>query len=421
MKASPPAALAEGTGPLPLRSNFAWTLGGNVIYGVSQWAILSLIAKLGSSEMLGQYALAVAIASPIVMLSHLNLRAVLATDIEEHHPFGDYLAVRLGSSGVALLATAIIALVSRYPQPVGAVMVLAGVSLSVENISDIYYGLFQRSERMDRVARSMILRGILSVLALGAALSLTRDLAAAVAATALVRVVLLLAYDRPRSSAGTGLRRSGIRAQLRVFRTALPLGVVLMLVSLTSNLPRYAIERFLGTRQLGAFAAVAVLLGAGATVIHALGQSAMPRLARHLRERDRKSFRRLALKLLGLAVLIGLAGVVFAALLGGIALTVVYRSEYAAYRGVFTAVMGAGVLSYVAIVLGYLITSARSFMPQMPLLCTVAATSAAASWVLVPAFGLQGAAMALGLAACVQIAGEALILRRAWNDLEPAA
>jgi O-antigen/teichoic acid export membrane protein len=54
----------------------------------------------------------------------------------------------------------------------------------------------------------------------------------------------------------------------------------------------------------------------------------------------------------------------------------------------------------------------------MPLLATVAATSAVASWLLVPAMGLDGAVLAVAIAACMQIGGEALILRRAFRRVE---
>ena len=45
--------------------------------------------------MLGEYALAVAVASPVALFSHLNLRAVLATDAARRHPLGDYMTVRI--------------------------------------------------------------------------------------------------------------------------------------------------------------------------------------------------------------------------------------------------------------------------------------------------------------------------------------
>jgi O-antigen/teichoic acid export membrane protein len=401
--------------PVSLRTNFAWTIAGNLVYGASQWAMLSLIAKLGNSEILGQYALAVAVASPVAMLSHLNLRAVLATDMERRHSFHDYLAVRLATAAAALIATAAIALVSGYPRPVIAAIVLMGVCLGLENVSDTYYGLMQRRERMDEIARSMIARGALSVVVPGVALWLTHNLVPAIAALALARIAVLLVYDRPRGSAGENLGCIGFRSQLAIFRTALPLGVVLMLVSLTANVPRYAIERYQGTRELGAFAAVASFLAAGAAVVGALGQSALPRLARHFSERDVKRFRELALRLIALSLALGAAGALAAALLGRWILSLAYRPEYALYHGLFVAVMGAGVLRYAAIMLGFVLTSARSFKPQMPLLAAVTATSALASWLLVPTIGLGGAAVAIALAACVQIAGAALILRRAMS------
>jgi hypothetical protein len=83
-------------------------------------------------------------------------------------------------------------------------------------------------------------------------------------------------------------------------------------------------------------------------------------------------------------------------------------------------IMGAAVPAYVAGVLGYVITSARSFDAQLPLFCAVAASCGLASWLLVPRLGLAGAPLALALAAGVQICGELAILARALRRTEPA-
>ena len=168
--------------PVSLRTNFAWTIAGNLVYGASQWAMLSLIAKLGNSEILGQYALAVAVATPVAMLSHLNLRAVLATDMERRRPFHDYLAVRLGTAAAALIATAAIALVSGYPRPVIAAIVLMGVCLGLENVSDTYYGLDAAARAHGRNRALDDRPGALSVVVPGVTLWLTRNLVPAIAA-----------------------------------------------------------------------------------------------------------------------------------------------------------------------------------------------------------------------------------------------
>jgi hypothetical protein len=58
-----------GSGPqrLTLRMNFLWTLTGNVFYAACQWGILVVLAKLGTSQMVGEFALALAITAPVVI------------------------------------------------------------------------------------------------------------------------------------------------------------------------------------------------------------------------------------------------------------------------------------------------------------------------------------------------------------------
>jgi len=404
---------SDGPAATRLHSNFAVTLAGNAVFAASQWAVLSLIAKLGGGRMLGEYALAVAIVSPIALFSHLNLRAVVATDIEGRHTFGDYLAVRLGTTVLAMAAILGIALAARYPWELAAAIGGIGVVLSLDNLSDICYGVMQRRERMDQVALSTAARGLLSAAGVALALVLTGSLLAAVCAQMVARLAVLAAYDGPRGAVGESLARTGLAVQATIARTALPLGAVMMLVSLSGNLPRYAIARRLGTLELAVFAAVTSFQTVGSTVINALGQAATPRLARYFSSGESRRFLRLTAQLAGVAVLLGAAGVLTAWLVGRWALAVLYRAEYAAYSGLLISAMAAAVLAYAAGALGYAITGARAFAAQAPLFALVAAASGLASWLLVPRMGLQGAILALAIAWTVQIAGELAILRGA--------
>ncbi|MEO8592722.1 MAG: lipopolysaccharide biosynthesis protein [Candidatus Solibacter sp.] len=400
-----------------LGANFASTLASNVVFAASQWAILILISKLGSSEMLGTYAYSLAAVTPVAMFSHLNLRSILATDVTRRHPFGDYLAVRLATTAAGLAAIGVLALALGGGWERAAITLALGAALSADNVSDVYFGLLQRRERMDLVAYSVAARGLLSVLGLGATLWITGSLWRAVVAMALVRIVVLLAYDVPVGSAGESLTRTTVRAQAGILWTAAPLGAVLMLISLTANLPRYAIEQKFGASALGEFAAVASLMTVGATAVNALGQAATPRLARYRSAGERGGFQRLAWQLVGMALLLGAAGIVGSVLLGPWLLGWIYRPAFAKDAGLLVWIMAAGTASYAASALGYVVTSTRAFAPQAPLHVLAAATAGLASWVLVPRLGLPGGALALACASLVQIAGGVLILRRALRGV----
>src|SRR3954447_7257933 len=117
-----------------LRSAFAWSFAGNVVNGFSSWAVLALIARLTSIEVLGQYALAVAVASPVAMLAHLNLRTVLATDVTNEHPLADYYAVRVWTAAAGFAVTAVIGIFWRPLWIVGVTIVAVGATFATESV-----------------------------------------------------------------------------------------------------------------------------------------------------------------------------------------------------------------------------------------------------------------------------------------------
>src|SRR5262249_58494076 len=82
---------------------------------------------------------------------------------------------------------------------------------------------------------------------------------------------------------------------------AFPLGVVMALISLTSNIPRYFIETYFGIRELGIFAALLYVTTAGMTLISAIGNSLTPRLARMSGSGDRHGFGRLVVAFVAVA------------------------------------------------------------------------------------------------------------------------
>jgi O-antigen/teichoic acid export membrane protein len=184
----------------------------------------------------------------------------------------------------------------------------------------------------------------------------------------------------------------------------------MMLISLNINVPRYFIEHYAGTRALGFFAAIAYLMVAGNLVTNAVGQSATPKLASRHASGDVRAFRALLFRLCGAAAVPGIAGLLVAILAGKTVLRLLYRADYESYSGVFTLLMIAAAVGFVASILGYGMTAARILKPQPALLAAVMLVLAAACFLWVPAYGLAGAAFALLLAAAIQLVGSLVII-----------
>lgn len=399
--------------PLPLTRNFSWTLIGNGLYAFCQWGMLVVLAKLCSTEMVGQFALALAITAPVFMFAGLNLRTVQATDARIDFQFGDYLGLRLLSIAAALTFVFAIEIVSGHDVHLLFVVVMTGAAKALDLIGDTIFGLQQQHERMDRIAMSQMIRGVLQLSAVTAAAYTTRNVLWAVTGQAAVSLVVLLTYDLrnagrlyqfpwptqnparyPALVRLATLQFGTWRNIKALIRMSFPLGLVAMLGSLMMNIPRYFIESTAGTAKLAVYSAMAYIMLVGGTATGSLLQAAAARLARYYLENLRK-FRRLLLQLIAIATANGVIGVLATVLWGRQFLTIMYRPEYAIYPSAFAWLMAAAGVSYVASALGFGLAAARKFDVQLPIFFCAALVTAAACVPLVPRYGLQGAAWAL--------------------------
>jgi O-antigen/teichoic acid export membrane protein len=399
-----------------------------VVYAGSQWGLLVALARLASPGELGTFALALAVTAPIFLLGGLHLRASQATDAAGAFRFRDYLVVRLAGMALALAAVGALSAVAGYPAGTAPVLLAVGAAKAVEGLSDVHYGALQGAERMRPIALSLMARGGLSLAAFAAALSAGAGLPVAVAALGAVWVAVLVLHDVPAARAVLPAPAPGpdpgAQTRRSLVLTCLPLGLVMMLVSLRSNVPRYFVERWGGTAELGVFAALASLLVAGSLLVTALGQAATPRLAQLFHRGELGAFRTLVLRLLAAALGLGALGVAAAALAGGPLLRLLFGPHYAGRAQVLLLLMAAGVPAYAASVLGFALTAARRFAVQLPIFAGANLACAAGCLWLVPAHGLPGAAIAWGLSAVLESATIGALLasvlrRRAHQRRDP--
>ena len=414
---------AHGTpvGPLSLRTNFSWTLIGNVVLAACQWGMLIFLARRGTQRMVGHFALGLAITAPIALFSSLQLRTLQATDVGDDHSFGQYLGLRFVTNGLAILAMSVVVLVAGYQNATALTILAIGLSKLIDQVADIFHSLLQKHERMDKIGVSMILRGVATLGALAGGVFLGGGLVWGTLGMVGSSLGVLLLYDVPtvrRWSGGRSLvPRFDGKELVRLARLAFPLGVVTLLTSLIPNLPRYFVEHHQGAAALGVFAALGYLMLAGVQVMAALSQSASPQLARHHFEGRAVEFRRLLGKLVGIGLAVGAAGILVALVLGRPLLMVLYGPDYSMHYKAFRWVMAAAAASYLSSVLNQSMVAARQLRIQVIIYAsTVLATALASAW-LVPRGGLTGACQALAVSALVQVCGCVLVNVRISREL----
>jgi O-antigen/teichoic acid export membrane protein len=399
--------------------------------------MLVVLAKIGTPQMVGQFALGLAISAPLIMFSNLELRGVQATDAIQRYRFGDYLVLRIIATTLALAALVVIVLVVGYRGQTALTILVVGVAKAFESVSDLFYGLFLQHEQVAYMAKSLLIKSPLSLAGLGLGVYLTNSVVGGACGLAIVWAILLFGYDvrngarilktTNRESPGLTLGQAGPdtepgpQGKMRRVRDlawlALPLGIVGLLVNLYPNVPRYFVEVYSGASALGIFATMAYTVVAGIKLVDSLAQSVGPRLAGHHAAGNEARFRVVMFKAVGIGLAFGAAGVLLVLLAGSEILTLFYGKQYAGYPGVFLWLAIAGAIECVATFQYWTITAARRFVIQVPLYGLVVCTSVVACVWLVPSAGLRGAAVACVVAATVRLCGGLAIVAHVLHTL----
>jgi O-antigen/teichoic acid export membrane protein len=415
-QAAAPIAGAAAAAPR-FRTNFIWTLAANVLYAACQWMMLVAMAKFCAPAEVGVFALGLAVTAPVLMLANLQLRSVQATDARGSFRFNEYFVLRLMTTGLSLIFILLLAAMPSRSAGAASAIAIIGCSKCFEALSDVLQGYLQREEQMVVVAKSMMLKGLVSILFLYGAISISPTAQAAALGICAGSALTFAIYDWPMTSRFRAIFDAG-RAPAQRSRLlslawlALPLGVVQGLVSLGANIPRYYLERFAGPKDLGIYSALASLIIAGQTVVSALGNVSSPRLARSFATGKLREYWKLLSGMMAVGLALGAAGVGVSAILGRPLLRLVFRPEYAASSDVLVLLMIAGTVAYLAWFAGFGMTAAREFRGQIPLLAASCLAAWGASVWLVPSRGLHGAALALMLSMSVQLIGAMIILVR---------
>jgi O-antigen/teichoic acid export membrane protein len=405
-----------------LRYNIGWTLVGNAVFAATQWAIIVLIARVGSPEMVGSYALALAVTAPVFMLANLNLRAYQATDVQDLFQFGQYVAVRMVTSATAVCLVASLCVLGVIPSAHVGVVLAVGAAKTFETISDAVYGLFQRHEELDLIAQSLVLRGCLGFIGMAGGLAIGGSLTAGAIGMAACWLLVMASVDIPRShrfAEWPELRLRGGAVDL--IRRAAPLGLVMVMVAISQNLPAYVIEYAHGTEALGFYASVAYFLVGGRILANAVAQSSSPRLAHFLVRGDVSGFRRLLHLNLLLGFGLGVAGVLISTLFGEWLLGLVYGQAYARYGSLLNCIMAAAAFGFLAAFLGAALTAARQFRAMVALNTFSLAAMGLLCWWAIPRFGLLGAPLAIGVSFLLKVTVNMVVVEQFLRTVRPNA
>jgi len=404
---------------MKLKAGVSATLLANIIFAISQWAIIAGLNYTDKTDVVGQYAFAIAIAGLFLTVGQLGLRPYLLSSIVEQREVQYVFHVRLITSIVAFLALIVFSYFFLSPLYLLLILVL-GVGKIIENLSDICHGYYQKNFQIQQIVYARVFRSLSSPIIFLAMFFYTESIVLACAGIFISLLATFYLFDKK------ALAQQGIQLFSaipfshfkKIVTKAFPMGFATVLVILVVNIPLFVLKGNAPDVVVGMYASIFYFVTAGSLVLQSAMQVISPLLTVNIRENSAVGVKSLVKKSYYMAAVLGLLGILLASLIGTEVLQLLYGSSF---EGTGELLVIASLINFslaFQAVGGVALTSFGVFKYQMYCMLFAIPICYFSSLYLVSLIGIKGALYAGAISSLI-IAGLFLVkLLKKLNEIE---
>ena len=393
---------------------------GNGFYAFAQWLQLSFISKLSDTNNLGFYTLALGIISPLFMFSSFQLRALLVTDVQNKFRVNDLFNFRLLMNLLSILIMFVLIFFVNNKHVIVLMMLISGQKI-LESFSELFNSKQQKLENMNVLAFSLFLKGFMLMSSVLVSLYFFNSLVLGLVLNIFILTLIILFYDYSyykkynHENLFFSINKKSIK---NIFFRGLPLGIVLLIISLNANIAKYFLENFEGTNIQAVYSSLSYVLIIGVFVLDALGQAFIPRLSKYFFNNEFVLLKKLSFFFIFMSSLIG--GIVYlgAYFFGEEILKILFNDYIATFHVFFSNYMLVSILVFVASSLGYILTAIGEFKIQPFINGVILILNIMLSYFFIKYNGLDGTLSVLGICFSIQILITVLVISRAIKKKE---
>lgn len=389
-----------------------YNTAGNIAYLAAQWLLTVVTTRMGGVGEAGILSYAISVGNLFFFVQMYGMRSYQVSDAGGQYAPRQYVRSRYVTVVAGLVSCAIFVAFSESGMEKGTAALLFLLYRSAEAISDAYFGELQKVGRLDILAKSMTAKGIVTVMVFSLALYLTGSLPVALFSIVPPAFFITLLYDRRRYMAFVqGARRGGLMRGVKgLLGDCFLLMVSTILPVVVTSYPRIVLDRLYGSELLGHYGNVSTPT---VLIIAIVPNVLVPVMTLYgIWARSGEYGRLVRGFLLSIAGTVAFGGICMLGVLvlGDYVMAFVFTDAilpYVHYLYPLVAVMTVYAMTMCG---NSLLVSVRR--NRAVLLFSAAATTICciACNIWVPAYGIWGAVLAMGLSYVVQFVGQALYI-----------
>jgi O-antigen/teichoic acid export membrane protein len=371
--------------------SYSYSFLGNLFASASQWVVLMLISKLYGTAQMGSYSLAMAWILPFYAFFSLQIRNIHVADQTDTYGFNMFFMVRVVCSLAFLITTALTGFL--FYRDIFLVFLLGGLFKSIEMISDIIHAEFHKRKKIEVYSKMLMFRSVLAILLNLIMFRFVKSFQLALISLPIAYCCSMLIDFKLLSNLKVKVKFDTNNPLIKkIVTTGVLTGLSLLLVYLLPNIPRFILEKFRSSFELGLFSGYLSLVVFSRIFVQSVVQNSLPYLAQHY---DENNFDKFLSKLKTEALVItglGLAQFILVPL-SNFLFPILFNKDFKGNEGLLCIIFGGSLFSFLAFVLNNAINAMKMFRVQLPVYAALVAISFILGFILIPKYGLNGAGM----------------------------
>ena len=390
-------------GSVSIKKNIVWNSVGTFVMFFCQWLMMVLIVRLSGYADSGILSLSVSCGNVFLIIAAFGVKTFQVSDIKDQYQDGEYFGAKILTILLTVVIGVVWTLVSAYEGIEKTSILLYMIYIMVYSYSDAVYGALQKKWRLDIAGISMCIRNIAALVIFCLVIWLTKDIRIALVSILVASLLVFFFYDLPSAKKVVPIRPviKGKRVWQLLWE-CFPFAIYTFLHTLLLTVPKLAVRGFFDKETLGIYSAVmapvAVLQVAATFVINPLSTLLAARIEEGKVKDVLKILGRCVLMLLGILAV----GILISIFLGKWGLALLYGKETQEYVYLLIPMVIVSVMTALTILLGNLAVVMRDRKGANISAILGLAAAFAASWLLIPRLGMQGANWATLCALVVQ-------------------
>lgn len=341
------------------KSGAIWNLVASVLVAFQSVILLVVMTHTVGLIPAGIYTMGNTDNNLFLSIGRYGVRPFQVSDVDREYKFREYRMARIISTILmAVISTGYVlyaALKNNYSSNKLWIIIWMCIFKLPDSFEDVYYGDYQKNERLDVAAKPLALRMIITIVLWALLLVVTKDLLISVIVSTIVTIFLMIWFILLTKEYITEREKPDSSRVLKLLWVTLPLAVAAFLTLYISAAPKNSIDAHLDDKLQAIYGFIAMPVFVVQLLAQAVFNPVLYKISCLWNDGDIGKYVKESLKQVVYVFIITVACIFGAWLLGIPVLSIMYHTELSSYKtDLMYMMVGSGFLGLIVLLSGFL-------------------------------------------------------------------